>query len=435
MNNFWDQKSECMSRDQLHSIQSERLIKLVKRVYTNVPYYREKMHAKGLVPEDIRSVEDLEKLPFTTKQDLRETYPYGLFASPQEEIVRVHASSGTTGKQIVVGYTQNDIALWSELMARCLTIAGATNTSKIQVSYGYGLFTGGLGAHYGSERIGAMTIPTSSGNTARQITTMKDFGTNILCCTPSYALFLAETMEDMGMTPADLQLKAGVFGAEPWTESMRNEIENRLGIDAFDIYGLSEIMGPGVSIDCEQKNGLHVWEDHFIPEIINPDTCEVMPANTNGELVFTTLTKEGFPLIRYRTRDVSSLNYDKCACGRTAVRMAKPSGRTDDMLIIRGVNVFPSQIESVLLDMGETAPHYMIVVDRVGTLDTMEIQVELNADMVSDEVKKIEDLEKRIKRNIESILGLAAKITLVESKTIQRSEGKAKRVIDKRNLV
>lgn len=434
MNNFWDQKSECMTRDQLHELQSQRLRSLVKRVYTNVPYYRDKMHEKGILPEDIKTAEDIEKLPFTTKQDLRETYPFGLFASPMDEIVRVHASSGTTGKQTVVGYTQSDISLWAELMARCFAMTGADNKSVIQVSYGYGLFTGGLGAHYGAERIGAVTIPTSSGNTQRQITTMKDFGTTVLCCTPSYALFLAETMEEMGINPEELKIKAGVFGAEPWTDSMRSEIESRLKIKAFDIYGLSEIMGPGVSMDCVHQKGLHVWEDHFIPEIINPDTGEGLPGNTNGELVFTTLTKQGFPLIRYRTRDVSSLNYEKCECGRTMARMAKPSGRTDDMLIIRGVNVFPSQIESVLLDMGETSPHYMILVDRVGTLDTIEIQVELTPDMLSDEVKKIEDLENRIRRNIESILGLAAKITLVEAKTIQRSEGKAKRVIDKRKM-
>ncbi|OQB15755.1 MAG: Phenylacetate-coenzyme A ligase [Firmicutes bacterium ADurb.Bin193] len=432
MGSFWDRENECMTRDRLHDLQSKRLVALVKRVYTNVPYYRNKMHEKGLVPEDIKSVEDLEKLPFTTKQDLRETYPFGLFASPLDEIVRVHASSGTTGKQTVVGYTQNDISLWSELMARCFAMTGADKTSRIQVSYGYGLFTGGLGAHYGAERIGAVTIPTSSGNTQRQITIMQDFGTTVLCCTPSYALYLAETMEEMGIKPDDIKLKAGVFGAEPWTESMRVEIEERLKIKAHDIYGLSEIMGPGVSMDCVCQKGLHVWEDHFIPEIINPNTGETLPAKTNGELVFTTLTKEGFPLIRYRTRDVSSLDYDVCECGRTMARMAKPSGRTDDMLIIRGVNVFPSQIESVLLEMGETSPHYMIIVDRVGTLDTIEIQVELTPDMVSDEVKKIEDLENRIKKNIESILGLSAKITLVESKTIQRSEGKAKRVIDKR---
>ncbi|MCK9478381.1 MAG: phenylacetate--CoA ligase [Firmicutes bacterium] len=423
-----------MSRDRIHDIQSKRLVSLVKRVYTNVPYYREKMHAKGILPEDITSIEDIDLLPFTTKQDLRETYPFGLFASPMNEIVRVHASSGTTGKQTVVGYTQKDITLWSELMARCFSMTGADKSSVIQVSYGYGLFTGGLGAHYGAERIGAATVPTSSGNTQRQINIMKDFGVTVLCCTPSYALYLAEVIEESGISLDELKLKAGVFGAEPWTENMRSEIERRLNIKAYDIYGLSEIMGPGVSMDCEYKNGLHIWEDHFYPEIINSDTGERLPANTDGELVFTTLTKEGFPLIRYRTRDVSSLSYEKCGCGRTVARMAKPSGRTDDMLIIRGVNVFPSQIESVLLEIGETSPHYMIIIDRVGTLDTIEIQVELTVDMLSDEVKRLEDTENKIRRGIESTLGLAAKVTLVESKTIQRSEGKAVRVIDKRKL-
>lgn len=430
----WNPKMESLSRDELHSLQSERLASLVKYVYTNVPYYREKMQRIGLLPEDIKSVEDIDKLPFTTKQDLRETYPFGLFAAPMEQIVRIHASSGTTGKQTVVGYTQRDIETWSELMARCFTMVGGTRNSIIQVSYGYGLFTGGLGAHYGAERIGASVVPTSSGNTQRQIQIMQDFGTTILCCTPSYALYLAEAIEEAGIDKSTLKLKTGILGAEPWTESMRKEIEERLGIDAHDIYGLSEIMGPGVSMDCECKNGLHVWEDHFIPEIINPETGDALPGNTAGELVFTTLTKEGFPLIRYRTRDVSKLVYEKCACGRTCARMAKPSGRTDDMLIIRGVNVFPSQIESVLLDMGETAPHYLLIVDRDGSLDTLEILVEVSGDVFSDKVRGLEDIEKRIKSRIESTLGLAAKVRLVEPKTIERSEGKAKRVIDKRNL-
>ena len=432
MRKYWDQNKECMSRDQIYDIQSKRLVKLVKRVYTNVPYYRDKMQARGIIPEDIKTIDDIEKLPFTTKQDLRETYPFGLFAVPMEDIVRIHASSGTTGKQTVVGYTGRDITIWSELMARCFAMAGADRSSVIQVSYGYGLFTGGLGAHYGAERLGAATVPTSSGNTQRQINLMKDFGATVLCCTPSYALYLAEAIEESGMGLSEFKLKAGVFGAEPWTENMRGEIEKRLGINAFDIYGLSEVMGPGVSMDCECKSGLHIWEDHFYPEIIDSNTDETLPVNTMGELVFTTLTKEGFPLIRYRTRDVSSLSFDKCGCGRTAARMAKPSGRTDDMLIIRGVNVFPSQIESVLLDVDETSPHYMIIVDRVGTLDTLEVQVELTSDMLSDEVKKLENTENKIRRGIESTLGLAAKVTLVESKTIQRSEGKAKRVIDKR---
>jgi len=435
MNKYWDEKNERMSRDEIHKVQSERLVDLVKRVYENVPFYKAKMDKIGITPNDIKSIDDLSKLPFTTKQDLRDTYPFGLFAVPQEEVVRIHASSGTTGKQTVVGYTKNDLELWANLMARCFTMTGADKKSTIQVSYGYGLFTGGLGAHAGSELIGASTIPTSSGNTKRQITVMKDFGTTVLCCTPSYALFLAETIEEMGIDKSELKLKAGLFGAEPWTENMRKEIEARLNIKAYDIYGLSEIMGPSVSMDCNFQSGLHVWEDHFVPEIINPDTGENLPEKTPGELVFTTLTKEAFPLIRYRTKDISSLNYDVCECGRTMARMAKPSGRSDDMLIIRGVNVFPSQIESVLLEMGETSPHYMIIVDRVGTLDTLEIQVELSNDMLSDEVRQLENLEKRIRHNIDSTLGIAAKITLVEAKTIARSEGKAQRVIDKRNLI
>jgi phenylacetate-CoA ligase len=392
------------------------------------------MQQAGLVPEDIRSVEDLRKLPFTYKQDLRDTYPYGLFATPLSEIVRIHASSGTTGKQTVVGYTRNDIATWSEVMARTLTAAGANKESFIQVAYGYGLFTGGLGVHYGAERIGASVIPISGGNTKRQVQIMKDFGTTILACTPSYALFLAETLEEMGISKEELKLKAGVFGAEPWTNNMRKEIESKLGIIAIDIYGLSEVIGPGVAYECACQNGLHISEDHFIPEIINPETGEVLPEGEKGELVFTTVTKEGLPLIRYRTRDISSLTYEKCDCGRTLVKMARVSGRTDDMLIIRGVNVFPSQIESVLLEIGETAPHYLLIVDRVGTLDTLEVLVEMSDKLFSDEVKRLEELEKKIKNAIESTLGVTTKVRLVEPKTIERSEGKAKRVIDKRNL-
>ncbi|WHH59502.1 phenylacetate--CoA ligase [Petroclostridium sp. X23] len=431
---YWNQTCECMSRDEMSALQSERLINTVKRVYHNVPFYRNKMQQAGLVPEDIKTVEDLKKLPFTYKQDLRDNYPYGLFATPLSEIVRIHASSGTTGKQTVVGYTRNDIAIWSEVMARTLTAAGADKESFIQVAYGYGLFTGGLGAHYGAERIGASVIPISGGNTSRQVQIMKDFGTTLLACTPSYALFLAETLEEMGITRDQLKLKAGVFGAEPWTNNMRKEIESKLGIMAIDIYGLSEIIGPGVAYECEVQNGLHIPEDHFIPEIINPDTGEVLPEGEKGELVFTTVTKEGLPLIRYRTRDISSLTYEKCGCGRTLVKMARVSGRTDDMLIIRGVNVFPSQIESVLLEIGETAPHYLLIVDRIGTLDTLEILVEMSDKLFSDEVRRLEDLEKKIKHAIESTLGISAKIRLVEPKTIERSEGKAKRVIDKRNL-
>lgn len=431
---YWNPTYECMSREGMTRVQSERLVNTVKRIYHNVPFYREKMQKKGVEPGDIKSLEDLKKLPFTYKQDLRDNYPYGLFAAPLSEIIRIHASSGTTGKQTVVGYTRRDIDTWAEVMARTMVSAGGSKESVIQVAYGYGLFTGGLGAHYGAERIGASVIPISGGNTKRQLQIMRDFGTTLLACTPSYALFMAEEMEEMGIKKEDLKLKAGVFGAEPWSASMRNQIEERLGILAIDIYGLSEIIGPGVSSECECKCGLHVQEDHFIPEIIDPETEEVLPPGSKGELVFTTVTKEGLPLLRYRTRDISSLNFEKCQCGRTSVRMNKVTGRTDDMLIIRGVNVFPSQIESVLLEMGETAPHYLLIVDRVGTLDTLEVLVEMTQGMFSDEVRRIEDLEKKIKREIEGILNVSAKVRLVEPKTIERSEGKAKRVIDKRKI-
>ncbi|HOA97410.1 phenylacetate--CoA ligase family protein [Acetivibrio saccincola] len=429
---YWNPAYECMSREEMTRVQTERLIDTVKRVFHNVPHYRRKMQEKGIEPGDIKSLEDLKKLPFTYKQDLRDTYPYGLFAKPLSEIVRIHASSGTTGKQTVVGYTRKDIDTWAEVMARTLYCAGANMNSFIQVAYGYGLFTGGLGVHYGAERIGASVIPISGGNTKRQIQIMKDFGTTILACTPSYALFIAEVMEEMGIKKEELQLEAGVFGAEPWSDSMRKEIEERLGILAIDIYGLSEIIGPGVASECKYKCGLHIQEDHFIPEIIDPVTEEVLPPGSKGEIVFTTITKEGLPLIRYRTRDISSLNYEKCECGRTIVRMSKVSGRTDDMLIIRGVNVFPSQIESVLLEIGETAPHYLLIVDREGNLDTLEVWVEMTQNMFSDEVKRIEEIEKRIRGEIETTLGISAKVKLVEPKTIERSEGKAKRVIDKR---
>jgi phenylacetate-CoA ligase len=430
----WNPTYECMPRDEMKRVQTERLIKTVERLYYNVPFYRKKMQENGLEPGDIKSVDDLKKLPFTYKQDLRDNYPYGLFAVPLSEIVRIHASSGTTGKQTVVGYTRRDIDRWSEIMARSLTCAGADKNSFIQVAYGYGLFTGGLGVHYGTERIGASVIPISGGNTKRQIQIMKDFGTTHLACTPSYALYMAEEMENLGVDKKDLKLKAGIFGAEPWTENMRKEIEERLGIVALDIYGLSEVMGPGVSMECEQKCGMHIWEDHFIPEIINPETEEVLPPGSTGELVFTTITKEGLPLIRYRTRDICSLNYEICECGRTSVRMNKISGRTDDMLIIRGVNVFPSQIESVLLQIGETAPHYQLIVDRVGNLDNLEVLVEMTYDMFSDEVKHLENVERKIRAEIESTLGINAKVRLVEPKTIERSEGKAKRIIDKRKM-
>jgi phenylacetate-CoA ligase len=423
-----------MPREEMQKLQSERLIKTVKRVYHNVPYYRAKMQEKGVEPGDIKDIGDLSKLPFTYKQDLRDNYPYGLFAVPLSEIVRIHASSGTTGKKTVVGYTRNDLEKWSEVMARTLASAGATKESVIQVAYGYGLFTGGLGAHYGAEKIGASVIPISGGNTKLQLEIMKDFGTTHLACTPSYALYMAEELEESGIKLSDLKLKGGVFGAEPWSEAMRDEIERRLGILAIDIYGLSEVIGPGVATECHCKCGLHIQEDHFIPEVIDPETEKVLPPGSTGELVFTTVTKEGLPLIRYRTRDLSSLDYVKCDCGRTLVRMSKVTGRTDDMLIIRGVNVFPSQIESVLLEMGETAPHYKIIVDRVGNLDVMEVWVEMTQALFSDEVKRIEDLEKSTKKRIEETLGISVKVKLVEPKSIERSEGKAKRVIDKRKI-
>ncbi len=431
---YWNEKYECMSRDEMSAVQSERLVTTVNRIYNNVPNYREKMQKIGLEPGDIKSIEDLPKLPFTTKQDLRDTYPYGMFTEPLRNVVRLHASSGTTGKQIVVGYTRNDLDSWADVMARTLVCAGTNQDSFVHNAYGYGLFTGALGVHYGAEKIGATVIPISGGNTKRQIQTMKDFGSTILACTPSYALFLIEVMEEMGIKKEELQLKAGVFGAEPWSLNMRSEIEERLGILAIDIYGLSEIIGPGVSSECSCKSGLHVFEDHFVPEIINPETLEVLPPGEKGEIVFSTITKEAFPVLRYRTRDISSLNYETCTCGRTHVRMNRVTGRSDDMLIIRGVNVFPSQIESVLLNFGEVAPHYQLIVDRVGNLDSMEVWVEMTPALFSDEVKKLEDIERRISAEIDFILGISAKIKLVEPKTIERSEGKAKRVIDKRNL-
>ncbi len=431
---YWNKTYECMSREELRRVQSERLVNTVERIYHNVPFYRDKMQKAGIEPGDIHSVEDLKKLPFTYKQDLRDNYPYGLFAVPMSEIVRIHASSGTTGRQTVVGYTRKDLDTWAEVMARTLVGAGASRESFIQIAYGYGLFTGGLGVHYGAERVGASVIPISGGNTKRQLQIMKDFGTTMLACTPSYALYLAEEMEEMGIRKEELSLKSGVFGAEPWSSNMRNEIEGRLGITAIDIYGLSEVIGPGVATECICKCGLHVQEDHFIPEIIDPVTEEVLPPGSKGELVFTTVTKEGLPLIRYRTRDISSLDESVCECGRTSVRMSKVSGRTDDMLIIRGVNVFPSQIESVLLEIGETAPHYLLIVDRVGTLDTLEVWVEMTPGIFSDEIRRLEDIEKKIHKEIESTLGITARVRLVEPKSIERSEGKAKRVIDKRKV-
>lgn len=432
---MFQKEIECMNRDELKKLQSERLVKQVKRMYENVKLFKERMDELGLKPEDIKGIEDLPKLPFSYKKDLRDYYPYGLFAVPLKDIVRVHASSGTTGKQIVVGYTRHDLDMWSDCFARQLTAAGATDEDFVQISYGYGLFTGGLGAHDGTQKIGATVIPTSSGNTQRQIQTMIDFGTTVLCCTPSYAMYLGETIAEMGVKDK-LHLKAGIFGAEPWTEDMRHAIENLLGIKAYDIYGLSEIMGPGVAYECECQNGMHVNEDMFIPEIIDPDTGEVLPEGQSGELVFTTLTKEGFPLIRYRTRDICSLNYEKCKCGRTFVRMNKPTGRSDDMMIIRGVNVFPSQIEEVLLKIGgDVTPNYLILVDRKNNTDTLEVQVEMSETLFNDEMKSIAAVESNIKEKLRSVLGLSAKVTLVGPKTITRSEGKAKRVIDNRHLV
>ena len=432
MERYWNENMECATKDEMKALQSFRLSQTVRKVYNNVPYYRERMEKAGVTPDDIHSVEDLKKLPFTMKQDLRDTYPYGLFAVPMEDVVRVHASSGTTGKQIVVGYTQHDLDVWSECCARALTAAGATNKDFTHVSYGYGLFTGGLGLHGGAEKVGMTVIPVSTGNTNRQINIIKDFGSTYICCTPSYALYLAETMEEMGITKDDIKLKAGLFGAEPWTEEMRHEIEEKLGLKALDIYGLTEIIGPGVAFECSEQSGMHINEDHFIAETIDPDTGEVLPEGTQGEIVFTCISKEAFPLLRYRTRDIGILKREKCSCGRTLIKMMKPAGRSDDMLIIRGVNVFPSQVESVLLQLGNTAPYYQLIVDRVNNTDTLEIQVEISPEMFSDTVKSLEDQEKIIKSAVESTLGIAAKIRLVEPKTIQRTEGKAIRVIDKR---
>ena len=435
MGKYWNESMECATLDEMRALQSFRLQKTVKRVYNNVPYYRDMMDKAGVKPGDIKSVDDLHLLPFTCKQDLRDTYPYGLFAVPMDEVVRLHASSGTTGKQIVVGYTRKDLDMWSDCVARALTAAGATEKDFMHISYGYGLFTGGLGLHDGATKVGMTTIPVSSGNTKRQITILKDFGSTFICATPSYALYLAETMREMGVTKSDLKLKAGIFGAEAWTEQMRKEIEEKLGCKAMDIYGLTEIAGPGVAFECECQNGMHINEDNFIPEIIDPDTGEVLPYGTEGELVFTCINKEAFPILRYRTKDICVLEREKCKCGRTLIKMRKPRGRTDDMLIIRGVNVFPSQIESVLLSLGDTAPYYQIVVDRKNNTDTFEIQVELPEHMLSDTIKTIEDMEARITEALHSTLGIQPKIRLVEPKSLPRSEGKAVRVIDKRKLV
>lgn len=426
---MWDETKEKMSREEMNDFQSKKLREVVDRVYHNVDFYRKKMHEIGLEPGDIKGIEDLSKLPFTTKQDLRDNYPYGLFAVPENEIVRLHASSGTTGHPIVVGYTRKDLTNWAELVARCLYSYGVNKDDFVQVAYGYGLFTGGMGMHYGVEKVGATVIPISGGNTKKQIQIMKDFGSTVLACTPSYALHLAETMDEMGVKPEDLNLRVGVFGAEPWSEPMRLEIERRLDIKAMDIYGLSEMTGPGVSFDCEMHNGLHINEDHFLPESIDRDTLQPLDYGEEGELVFTSIQKEGIPLIRYRTGDLTILNDEKCGCGRNLVRMKKCLGRTDDMIIIRGVNVFPTQVESALLEMGLTEPHYLLFVDSINNLNYLEVWVEVDESLFSDQIKKLQNMNQLIKKNIEDTLGISIKLKLVEPKTIERSQGKAKRVI------
>lgn len=429
--NCW-QKEETMSLGEKRVLQGKRLIQTVERVYQNVSFYREKMKAMGLEVGDIKGIEDLSKLPFTTKQDLRDHYPYGLFAVPMEDVVRVHASSGTTGRPTVVGYTKNDITMWSDMVARCLVAYGVDKKDVVQVAYGYGLFTGGLGLHYGAEHLGATVVPISGGNTKKQIQLIEEFGSTVLACTPSYALYLGESMRQMGIDPRSTDLRIGIFGAEPWTEEMRAEIEDLLGIRAMNIYGLSEILGPGVAFDCEAKEGLHINEDHFMPEIIHPETLEPQENGVEGELVFTCITKEALPLLRYRTRDLTQLEEGKCACGRTLVRMGRVTGRSDDMLIIRGVNVFPSQIESVILKVAEAAPHYVLIVDRINNLDTLEVWVEAKEGIFTDAIKSLERVEKHITSELFSMLGLHVKVKLVEPKTIERSEGKAKRIIDRR---
>ena len=434
MPKYFSPDLETAPRSEMEHLQSYRLSRTVRRMYDNVATYRNRMDEAGVKPEDIQSIKDLPKLPFTYKQDLRNNYPYGMFAVPPEELTRIHASSGTTGKQTVVGYTKHDIEVWSESVARALVAIGAERNDYVHVSYGYGLFTGGLGLHYGAELMGATVIPASSGNTARQIQIFQDFGSSILCCTPSYALYIADVMKQNNIDPKSLNLKAGLFGAEPWTEQMRAEIEIRLNIKAYDIYGLSEIAGPGVAFDCECQCGMHVNEDHFVIEIIDPDTGEVLPDGELGEVVFTCISKEALPLIRYRTHDLASITHEPCKCGRTLVRMSKPAGRSDDMLIIRGVNVFPSQIESVLLAEGNTEPHYKIIVDRVNNHDTIEVLVELPEEMFTDKVKGLETQQKRMQARMESTLGISPKITFVEPRTIARSEGKARHVEDRRKL-
>ncbi|HRW13375.1 MAG TPA: phenylacetate--CoA ligase [Syntrophomonas sp.] len=431
---IYNSPMECMSRDALFALQSKRLRETVQLEYKNVPLYRARMDAKGIKPEDIKTADDLRHLPFTEKTDLRDEFPFGLFAAPPSKIVRIQGSSGTTGKPIVAGYTKNDVAVWTEMVARAITAAGGGKKDIIQVAYGYGLFTGGLGAHQGATKVGAMVLPMSSGNTQRQILMMKELGVTMLCCTPSYATFLGETVREMGIKPEELKLKSGCFGAEPWSEEMRATLEALLGIDACDIYGLTEIAGPGVAFECLEKKGMHVNEDHVMVEIIDPITEEPLPYGESGELVFSTISKTGMPMLRYRTHDICRLAAEPCICGRTHVRMDKIAGRTDDMLVISGVNVFPSQIESVLVGLDGVSPHYMLVVERVKALDKLEVQVELTEAMFSDTVAELERLRDDIKDKIKSVVGINAKIQLVAPKSIPRSEGKAKRIIDKRNI-
>ena len=433
MERYYQKEIETADREQILAWQNERLVRQVRHVWDNVPYYRGKMEEKGVTPEDIRSVEDLRKLPFLTKDDLREAYPYGLLAKPLKDCVRIQSTSGTTGRRVVAFYTQHDIDLWEDCCARAIMAAGGTNEDVCQVSYGYGLFTGGPGLNGGSHKVGCLTVPTSSGNTERQIMFIRDLNATILCCTPSYAAYLGETMKEMGLTPDQIPLKAGIFGAEAWSEEMRQDIQKTLGIKAYDIYGLTELSGPGVAFECSAQNGMHINEDHFIAEIIDPDTGEVLPEGSKGELVFTSITKEAFPLLRYRTRDICVLRREPCPCGRTHVKMSKPMGRSDDMLIVKGVNVFPSQIETVLLGQS-FAPNYQIVVDRVNNTDTMEVLVEMTPEMFSDQLSQVAEREKQVVAALKAMLGIYAKVRLVAPKSIQRSEGKAVRVIDKRKI-
>ena len=433
MEKYYQPEIECASREDMIALQNEKLVKQVKHVWDNVPYYRKKMEEKGVTPDDIKSIDDLHKLPFLSKADLREAYPYGLMGKPLKDCVRIQSTSGTTGKRVVAFYTQHDIDLWEECCARAIMAAGGTDEDVCQISYGYGLFTGGPGLNGGSHKVGCLTVPTSSGNTERQIMFIMDLQTTILCCTPSYAAFLAETMKEMGLTPDQIPLKAGIFGAEAWSEEMRHDIEKTLGIKAYDIYGLTELSGPGVSFECSAQSGMHINEDHFIAEIIDPDTGEVLPEGAEGELVFTAIDKEAFPMMRYRTRDICSLSREKCSCGRTHVKMMKPKGRSDDMLIIRGVNVFPSQIETVLLNHGYAA-NYQIIVDRVNNSDTLDVQVEMTPELFTDNLGDISARQKELVDGLKSMLGIKAKVTLVAPKSITRSEGKAVRVIDKRKV-